>query len=76
MKIARLFLLVSFFPAVALADYKTDKKKYDACVAQVKKEHTLPGANINSLKQSIDSLCGPAPTPPAPVKKERKRGCI
>ena len=69
MKIARLFLLVTFFPAVALGDYEEDKKKYDECVARVKRDYALPPASINALKQLIASLCGPAPTPPAPAKK-------
>lgn len=69
MKIARLFLLVAFVPAVALGDYEEDKKKYDDCVAKVKRDYPLPPASINALKQLIASLCGPAPTPPAPAKK-------
>jgi len=69
MKIAKLFLLVAFVPAVALADYEEDKKKYDECVAKVKRDHALPPASINALKQLVVSLCGPAPKPPAPVKK-------
>ena len=69
MKIAKLFLLVAFIPAVALADYEEDKKKYDECVAKVKRDYPLPPASINALKQLIASLCGPAPTPPRPVKK-------
>ncbi len=69
MKIAKLFLLVAFVPAVALADYEEDKKKYDECVAKVKRDHALPPASINALKQLVASLCGPAPKPPAAVKK-------
>jgi len=69
MKIAKLFLLVACVPAVALADYEEDKKKYDECVAKVKRDHALPPASINALKQLVVSLCGPAPKPPAPVKK-------
>ena len=69
MKIAKLFLLVTFVPAVALADYEDDKKKYDECVAKVKRDHALPPASINALKQLVASLCGPAPKPPAPIKK-------
>ena len=69
MKIAKLFLLVAFVPAVALADYEEDKKKYDECVAKVKRDHALPPASINALKQLVASLCGPAPKPPAPAKK-------
>ncbi len=76
MKIARLLLLVSFYPVGALADYQADKKKYDECVAKVKKEYSLPPASVNPAKQSIASLCGPAPTPPPPVRKEKKRGCF
>ena len=69
MKIARLFLLVACVPAVALADYEEDKKKYDECVAKVKRDYPLPPASINALKQLVASLCGPAPTPPTPAKK-------
>ena len=69
MKIARLFLLVAFVPAVALGDYESDKKKYDECVAKVKRDYPLPPASMNALKQLIVSLCGAAPTPPASAKK-------
>jgi hypothetical protein len=69
MKLTKLFLLVAFIPVVALADYEDDKKKYDECVAKVKRDHALPPASINALKQLVASLCGPAPKPPAPVKK-------
>ena len=69
MKIAKLFLLVACIPAVALADYEEDKKKYDECVAKVKRDHVLPPASINALKQLVASLCGPAPKPPASPKK-------
>ena len=69
MKLAKLFLLIAFAPTVALADYEADKKKYDECVAKVKKEYPLPPASMNALKQLVFSLCGPAPTPPAPAKK-------
>lgn len=69
MRIARLFLLVAFIPAVALADYEADKKKYDDCVAKVKRDYPLPPASINALKQLVASLCGTAPTPPERAKK-------
>ncbi len=69
MKIAKLFLLIAFVPGVALGDYEVDKKKYDECVEKVKKEHALPPASINALKQLVVSLCGPAPKPPARPKK-------
>ena len=69
MKLAKLSLLVAFVPTVALADYEDEKKKYDECVAKVKKDHALPPASINALKQLVASLCGPAPKPPASVKK-------
>jgi hypothetical protein len=69
MTIARLFLLLAFFPTVVLADYEADKKQYDECVAKVKRDHALPPASINALKQLILSLCGEAPKPPAPAKK-------
>ena len=55
MTIARLFLLVALFPTVVLADYDADKKQYDECVAKVKKDHALPPASINALKQ-IDTF--------------------
>jgi hypothetical protein len=63
------FLLVAFVPSVALGDYEEDKKKYDDCVAKVKRDYPLPPASINALKQLIVSLCGAAPTPPATAKK-------
>jgi hypothetical protein len=69
MKIAKLFLFVAFIPVVALANYEEDKKKYDECVAKVKRDYPLPPASINALKQLVASLCGPAPTPQAPAKK-------
>ena len=69
MKLAKLLLLVAFVPTGALADYEDEKKKYDECVAKVKKDHALPPASINALKQLVASLCGPAPKPPASVKK-------
>ncbi len=69
MKIAKAFFLVAFVPSVALADYEEDKKKYDECVAKVKRDHVLPPASMNALKQLVFSLCGQAPKPPAPAKK-------
>ena len=33
MKIAKLFFLVGFVPAVKLGDYAADKKKYDECLS-------------------------------------------
>jgi hypothetical protein len=69
MTIARLFLLVAFFPTVVLANYDIDKKQYDECVAKVKRDYVLPPASINALRQLILSLCGEAPKPPAPAKK-------
>ena len=69
MKIAKVFLLIAFVPSVALADYEEDKKKYDECVAKVKREYVLAPASINALRQLVISLCGQAPKPPAPAKK-------
>lgn len=69
MKTARILLSLIFVPSVALADYDEDKKKYDECVEKVKKEHALPPASMNALKQLVLSLCGPAPKPPTPPKK-------
>jgi hypothetical protein len=69
MKIARLFLLIAFFPSVAEADYDADKKQYDECVEKVKRDHALPPASINAQRQLIRSLCGEAPKPPVPAKK-------
>jgi len=61
MKVAKLLLLAALVPAVALANYEEEKKKYDECVAKVKRDYPLPPASINALKQLIASLCGPAP---------------
>jgi len=41
---------------------EADKKQYDECVEKAKREHALPPASINALKQLVVSLCGPAPT--------------
>lgn len=62
--IASVFLVWSLASAVALADYDADKKKYDRCVAKVKKDYPVPPGNVNAQKQLIREDCGNPPTPP------------
>ena len=68
-KVAKLlFLLLPLVPAVVSADYAADKKKYDECVAKVKKDYPVPPGNVNARNQLIKNECGEAPTPPKPPK--------
>lgn len=60
-----LFLLLLLVAVVASADYKEDKKKYDDCVAKIKKDYPVPPGNVNELKQLIKNDCGEAPKPPS-----------
>ena len=67
--LARLLLiLLPLVPAVASADYEADKKKYDACVAKVKKDYPVPPGNVNAQNQMIKDECGEAPKKPEPPK--------
>jgi hypothetical protein len=66
MKLVYTMLLVAgLIPSVALADYAADKKKYDECVTQVKKDYPVPPGNINAQNQMVRETCGSAPTPPS-----------
>jgi hypothetical protein len=60
--------LLLFVAAVASADYKADKKKYDDCVTKTKKDYPVPPGNINEQKQMIKNDCGEAPKPPDQAK--------
>lgn len=64
MKIICMLIFAVFLPSAALADYKADKKKYDDCVAKVKKDYPVPPGNVNARNQMIRNDCGTAPTPP------------
>lgn len=64
MTISKLVFLTSLTSAICFGDYAADKKKYDACVAKVKKDYPVPNGNINTQKQMIEQDCGKAPTPP------------
>jgi len=64
MTTTRLALLTVFASALASGDYAADKKKYDACVAKVKKDYPVPNGNANTQRQMIQMECGNPPTPP------------
>jgi hypothetical protein len=64
-------VLVALMATTLFADYAEDKKKYDACVAKVKKDYPVPPGNVNAQKQMIENECGKPPTPPpAPNRKK------
>jgi hypothetical protein len=64
MSIARFFMLAPLAAVIAFGDYAEDKKKYDACVAKVRKDYPVPPGNANTLRQMIQNDCGNPPTPP------------
>jgi hypothetical protein len=66
MKIAKLFLLAAFVPAVALGDYAADKKKYDECVAIQKRAYPVPPNIPYWVEGNIREACGPAPVAAKP----------
>ncbi len=60
----RLITILAFSLAVCFGDYASDKKKYDECVAKVKKDYPVPNGNANTQRQMIQMECGNPPTPP------------
>jgi hypothetical protein len=64
MNLTTLVMLAVLAPTVAIGDYPADKKKYDACVAKVKKDYPVPNGNINTQRQLIKDECGDPPQPP------------
>lgn len=64
MTITRVLIAASLASALSFGDYAEDKKKYDACVAKVKKDYPVPPGNANTLRQMIQNDCGNPPVPP------------
>ena len=62
--IITVLLAFGLLPAIAFADYASDKMKYDECVAKVKKDYPVPPGNVNAQNQMIRDECGSPPTPP------------
>lgn len=58
-------VIVVTITASLFADYPADKKKYDECVARVRKDYPVPPGNANALSQMIKNECGDPPKPPA-----------
>ena len=64
MKLVAILALLIAVPSVAFGDYPADKKKYDDCVAKVKKDYPVPNGNINTQNRMIQDECGNPPQPP------------
>jgi hypothetical protein len=74
MLIEPLLLIIVLSHTAVSGDYGADKKKYDACVAQVKKDYPVPNGNVNTQKAMIQHDCGSPPVPPkTPPKTPPKK---
>ena len=73
MMIKKLFLLAALAVAIAFGDYAAEKKKYDTCVAKVRKDYPVPPGNVNEQRQMIQNDCGNPPSPPPQTSPSPKK---
>ena len=64
MRISVLILVAALAHTATGGDYEADKKKYEACVAKVKKDYPVPPGNVNAQTEMIQNDCGSPPVPP------------
>ena len=67
--VAGIALVAACTTPIASADYPTDNKKYDACVANEKAQYPVPPGMAYWLEREIRSNCGEPPPRPKDEKK-------